>query len=142
MSLALASFLTPSTEYGSFCDAGCLEEEEKARDDARLVRSWWSHELHEEVARGRESVTRDRDEAGSLEELDSEKVSGRANGTLDREAKERTLLAVEVDGAHIVRRPTAPRAIGVGMTAPEIRRDVDLWTSGKGDGKSAKMERE
>ena len=91
------------------------------------MRGCWLQVLHEEVARGRERVTRDRDEAGSLEELDSDGVSVRPNGTLDLEAKERTLLAVEVDGTQIgARRPTAPRATGVGMAARKMRRGIRL----------------
>lgn len=117
MSLALASFLTPRTEYGSLAEAARLAEEEKARVESRGLSSWFPHELQHERERvkGRERLTRDREEAGGFDELDVD-VSTRALDTLAREVKERP--AADGDAAHSgEKRPTAPRAADVGMTS-------------------------
>ena len=72
-------------------EAEWAADEEKARADVRWPGSCVPHELQE---RGRERVTRDREEAGSLEELDAD-ASARARQTLGRETKDRRGAAPE-----------------------------------------------
>lgn len=72
----------------------------------------------------RDQLTRDRDDAGISEELEDADTSVRGSEVVESEAKERrgpfavAAAAVEDEGAQNGgRRPTAPRAAGVGMAA-------------------------